>query len=189
MEITPELKKDLSKYIGKERKRGFSDDKIKTALIKAGYKKKDLNPLFQKSGKVEVAKSFDMKNVGKVLTVIFLVLFIGFIAYAFLNNECDTIDCFIEHANECKPTSLEVDDSGTIHYYEIQDNCVFYREYTKLADDEPQEVVDLLLGKSLTCNYALGEFNTDWVNTISIGLEDCEGELVDSMNVIIAAVS
>ena len=52
-----------------------------------------------------------------------------------------------------------------------------------------KKILDLLLGKSLTCTYELGQFNTDWVNTISIGLDYCEGGLVDSMNIIIVAVS
>ncbi len=184
MEITPKLKRKLRAYINKGRKKGYSEFKIKKALLKAGYTSEQINPLFKKKDILPYV------IIALATLIVILGIILGFVLKPITpDTDCNTADCFIGYANLCSPTTLTMIEDGTTTFYEIRENCLFYREYTKLADDEPDEIRELLEGKSMTCPYTMGNFDKDLVNTVSLGIENCEGELVDGLYTIILAVS
>ena len=188
--MEPELKRELEGYIDKERSRGFSDDIIKKGLKKAGYKKSEIEPLFVHSMPTKHHSLYIIMAavIILVLALIFLLPFLMNLTSTQL-YDCDTTECFIEYANNCDPAELEINEEGTLQTYQILPGCNFYREYTILAADEPDAIRELLEGKSMTCQYTEGNFDTDLINTVSIGIENCEGDLVDGLEVIILAVA
>ena len=90
---------------------------------------------------------------------------------------CNTADCFIADANECKATSVEIkEEIGVVKYTSTQD-CTFTKQIVSLDESESQEMKNLLQGKMLSCSYEVGNFDQRWVNTLIDGIEICDGEL------------
>lgn len=94
--------------------------------------------------------------------------------------ECAAKDCFADAANGCKDISITSnEDFGSAKY--TAKNCVFTKTIVSLAAGESQEMKKLLEGKSLSCQYEKGKFNDQWINTLILGIENCEGELRDAL--------
>lgn len=100
---------------------------------------------------------------------------------------CETQECFINAANECEKASFKQTEEGSVFYYKEKD-CVLTKKITELDVSEPQEIKDLLENKAMTCNYEKGYFNTDWITTLSIGIDSCDGELKDAVTELIYAI-
>jgi len=120
-----------------------------------------------------------------VIAVILIIIFI-FPSVAIGSKKCADKACFVTAANNCENVILEQNEEGSTFKYEAK-SCVLTKTAVNLNIDEPQEMKDLLEGKSLQCTYITGAFNEDWTDTLSLSLEDCSGELKDAIDELAAA--
>ena len=98
--------------------------------------------------------------------------------------ECKAKDCFITAANDCKELTVELaEEIGIIKY--SSKNCTLTKTIVSLNPAESADIKKLLEGKSLTCKYEKGKFDSGWVNSLVTGLEACEGELRDIIGQLI----
>jgi len=98
---------------------------------------------------------------------------------------CSDKDCFISAANDCQALNLIVaEDFGTIEYSSSA-GCVFTKTLVNLNDNETQEMKNLLQGKSMTCAYEKGKFDSRLVTSLIYGMENCQGELKDDLGKLI----
>jgi len=93
---------------------------------------------------------------------------------------CQDVDCFIEKANNCEYVTMEYFTNNEGYYYQANE-CEFLKTIIFLDPNESEEIKALLDGKTMTCKYAQGEFNPEWVNSNVNGLEDCVGDLKDTL--------
>ncbi len=196
MDLSDSLKKKLYNYLDKAKERGYSNTKIKTSLKKGGYDKKTINFIlndYKNKSKKPVKQPWNHKrmivtSIGIAILIICFVILISYLLPSLSQIDCgNDVDCFVENANKCQTSLLEINEDGTISTYKIEEGCVFHREYTQLSDNEPEIMKDLFEGKSLTCNYVEKNFNEEWVDSITQGIEECDGELVDAIYALIAA--
>jgi nitrous oxide reductase accessory protein NosL len=93
-------------------------------------------------------------------------------------NTCTTEQCFIPLANDCKEASLTLQQAAGTFSYTVKD-CVLTKTLVSLKPDEAQDMKDALQGKSMTCKYEQGKFDTRWTDSLLGGMELCQGELRD----------
>lgn len=108
------------------------------------------------------------------LAVLLLIILITSLAGG---KECPDSYCFISAADSCKDVSwTDYTQDGEVFEYSAND-CVMNKTLLVAGLDEPEEVRLAIEGKSLSCKYNKGEFNANWLITLSVNLENCEGEL------------
>jgi hypothetical protein len=97
------------------------------------------------------------------------------------NATCSDEGCFIAAANNCQNMSLTLtNDIGTFSY-SSNENCVFTKTLVQLNSNESQQMQSLLNGKSMSCIYGKGNFDSRLVTTLIGGMEYCSGELKDDL--------
>lgn len=102
-----------------------------------------------------------------------------------LSAPCDSKDCFIAAANDCQEMNITVtEDYGTVEY-SSSSSCVFTKTLLSLDDNETQEMKGLLQGKSMTCAYEKGGFDSRLVTSLIYGMENCTGDLKDDLGKLI----
>jgi len=108
-------------------------------------------------------------------------------------KQCSTVECFVEAANECEETILELsEDIGAVEYYTQLDSsgfCILNKKIIKVSDNEDPVVKRMLEGKNLLCAYQKGKFNERWVSSLIYDIENCEGELKESIGQLIVLSS
>lgn len=129
-------------------------------------------------------------NKINVLTIIGLLFIVGCVPqppapYYAPNTACTTKECFISAANECNDLAMTLTEKAGVIQYSSRD-CTFTKTMISLDAKETQEMKNLLEGKSLTCKYGRGTFNKDWVNSLLLGTENCEGQLKDILVDLVA---
>ena len=104
-------------------------------------------------------------------------------------KQCTTVECFVGAANECEETILELgEDIGVVEYYTQLDSsgfCILNKKIIKVSDNEDPVVKRMLEGKNLICAYKKGGFNERWVSSLIYDIENCEGELKESIGQLI----
>jgi len=94
---------------------------------------------------------------------------------------CASKDCFIPAANNCDELSATLTtDAGTFRFSSSKD-CVLTKTFVTAAPGESQEIKTLLEGKSMTCTYVKGSFDSRLVTGLVFGSERCEGQLKDAL--------
>jgi hypothetical protein len=116
--------------------------------------------------------------------IIILILIIALPVYFFWPKSADCGQdkvCFIDKANNCgKAAVRETIGTGTIITY-ATNNCVLTKSVETFAGDEPEDVVTFFKGKSMSCEYEKGSFDSILVDGISTGIDLCEGDLKDAI--------
>jgi len=113
------------------------------------------------------------------LAVLLIVVVVFGLAYV-APTKCTTEDCFTSKANKCLAATFKNQIEGTTVYYETN-NCVLTKTIQALDPNEPQEIVDAFLGKSMTCKFNKNDFSPLFLNSITGYLEACEGPLKDKI--------
>jgi len=118
-----------------------------------------------------------------MLVVIGIALFLGIMAFvgyqpyiASLSQPitCSINDCFASAADSCRTVNMARDeDFGTINYAEK--DCIFTKTIVT-ANDSP-EMKKLLEGKSLSCAYEEGNFDSRLLTSMIEGVDNCNGDL------------
>lgn len=93
----------------------------------------------------------------------------------------DDKDKFVDAANKGVPAFLSMNDEGAIFECEVDDKFIFHKKLVKIDDKEPNEMKILLNGKSLKSKYEKGKFNRNLLDTLTIDIDDCEGDLKDAL--------
>jgi len=98
---------------------------------------------------------------------------------------CSTKECFLAAANTCKNESLRLNESfGTVLL--STRNCTFTKTVLYMNSEESKQIRDLVEGTSITCIYKKGEFDSDWINSLVLGVEKCDGTLKDAIADLLA---
>jgi hypothetical protein len=88
---------------------------------------------------------------------------------------------FIAAANECRDAGFRSDGAeGTFEYTSTAD-CVLTKTLVRLNGSESQGLKTMLEGKSMTCPYAKGKFDSRLVTSLIGGMEYCSGDLKDRL--------
>lgn len=131
-------------------------------------------------------------GAGVLLAVIFsLLLIVGGVFFIFLSHPsggvCQSKQCLIDAANDCGSAEFNTQESyGEVNY--LTYDCTFIKNVTKLDAGEPEVVKKMLEGKGLYCTYEKGAFDERWVNSLTLGLDNCKGDLRESIgNLIFSA--
>lgn len=133
------------------------------------------------------SKSSGLKIDGwrKTAILVFVVLIICalfFLAYYFgiFAKSCDSSACFIDAASSCRSAKFTQDEGGNILSYRTR-GCILIKSAGTLNESESPEMAELFKGKSMECKITNGAFDAQLVNTLSFGLENCEGDLKTSI--------
>ncbi len=99
---------------------------------------------------------------------------------------CADQSCFITAANNCEDESLTLSDEVGTFGYSSTTSCIFTKTLLGLNESETWEMKNSLEGKSMTCKYEKGKFDSRLVTSIIFGMEYCEGSLKDALGKLLA---
>lgn len=201
------IEKVARNYIKEAAAQGHDYEVIRAALLKHKYPKDIVNKIIseEKTGtkpeKIIPKKPSFFENlkqnnkvwelylgIGVAVVLIIVVIFYVINYQAVPTTQvCSTNDCFIQAADNCEPVMLDLDENGTVYSLVSTSGCTFTKAVKSVSPSEPDEIKNLFENKSLQCNYTKNNFNTNWVEKLSIGIENCTGDLKDSIYTLIAA--
>lgn len=187
MALPPQKEEKLKAYVTKALDLGFSLTAIEAKLKAAGYKEEDIRQIRRSFAAPKQEHAHPAKFLWILLGIAVLTGMI-FSAWFFIpqSASCTDEECFRKAANACETASFKSTDVSGTALHEVQ-NCQYTRTMTEISEDEPAEVRDLFLGKSMICDYAENEFPEEWLSSISLGLERCSGELKDAIDAVVKA--
>lgn len=187
MMLSPEKEEQVKSYIQKARDLGFSLSAIEQKLRQAGYRIEHIRQLTSAFARPEGDRLAPAKRkfwliVGSIL----LLTGISIAVWYFSPGACADEQCLRVAAAECGTAAFRTTLEGSTVEHRVN-NCKYTRTMITIGPDEPPEVQQLFGGKSLTCDYAKGNFNEEWLSTVSIGLEGCTGELKEAIDAVVNA--
>ncbi len=115
-----------------------------------------------------------------LLSVIVLVVSVGLIFYLTRTVECETEECFFLEANACNKAVYTATTGYALFGFETKE-CSLTKTVLSLSSEEPDSIRDMFVNRSLTCTYREGGLDPRLLNTLLGGLENCKGELKDSL--------
>ncbi len=189
MEINQDMRKKLETYIQTEYGKGFTFDQIQNTLLKSGYPEQLVKELIKNAMK-QPNQANPLLHKSQIAIGIVLALFIiGFVIYIKLISpiDCADVTCFLAKANNCEAARYAADQETVSILLTTTNDCRVTKEITSVTATEPQEIKDLLIGKSMICNYKQNNFNTELINTLVVGLDKCSGPLKESLYEIVLA--
>ncbi|PIN69806.1 hypothetical protein COV93_03960 [Candidatus Woesearchaeota archaeon CG11_big_fil_rev_8_21_14_0_20_43_8] len=175
-------------YVIKEENKGFHLDQIKKRLLDAGYQKSEIDSAIKKYNldtiQTSPKRKINWRLIGWLggIAAVIIVIMLWFFFPMMKDCKSDQ-NCFVEYANKCKPAKFSNQAEGTIFkyatdvQYAVTEDCTLKKGIDKLDLTEPPEIKALFEGKSMTCSYTKGNFDTQWLTTITKGLDDCDGPL------------
>ena len=92
----------------------------------------------------------------------------------------DDKELFVKRANKFVPATLKIDFKGTIYRCHVDNAGHFIKRIETVSPCEPWDMGDFLRDKYLTARYGRGRFYREWVDSLSWGLENCDGPLKDA---------
>jgi len=101
-------------------------------------------------------------------------------------SACADPDCLILAANDCADSNLTITEDVGVFKYSSSNGCVFTKTLVSLNSNETADMKKLLEGKSLTCKYEKGKFDSRLVTSLIFGTENCEGNLKDALGELLA---
>ena len=93
---------------------------------------------------------------------------------------CADKDCFLPLANDCNDGNITVAEQYGVVRYAVT-SCTFTKTLVSVSAEESQDVKNLLEGRSLSCQYAKGGFDSRWTSSLVGGVEKCDGALKDAL--------
>ena len=178
------IEKKAREWVKTQRQAGKDDSDIKGEMLRKGYSAELADKLLKrKSRLLYIIPVLIIIAVGVYFALAFILSSISI----FFSEVCTTQECFISAANNCENVKMQQVEAGSLFEYSAK-SCIMEKTLKTINETEPVEMKDLLEGKSLTCSYAQNNFNENWVKTLSIGIEDCSGELKDAIDELVYAV-
>ena len=166
------------------------DRPAKPPLMRIRRKPITVKPKFGSKPSVEymdvheskLISTYSTKKIMAIAIISAIILLLIIIAAWPKTTNCDyDNDCFIEKADNCKSAVVRSTiGDGTIVKYTTKD-CTLTKEIERFSATEPQQVKDFFKNKKMTCKYEKQDFNGAMLYGLSIGIEDCEGQLKDAI--------
>jgi len=101
-----------------------------------------------------------------------------------VQTACNAKDCFVSAANNCSNISIQVAEPfGTMRY--STSGCVFTKTVVNLSQNESADMRKALEGKSLSCVYEKGKFDSGLPSSLVAGIENCDGELKEIISQLV----
>ncbi|MBU2575328.1 MAG: response regulator [Elusimicrobia bacterium] len=88
---------------------------------------------------------------------------------------------FVNKANRFEPALLRIEAGGAVFRCRVNHNGLFIKQVEKLPKTARQSVMVMLEGRSLTARYKKAKFNCLWIYSISLGLDECRGDLKEAI--------
>ena len=170
--------KEIEAFVKNARKQGTKDESIRKEFQKRGYPGYIIDYYLQKRNHV----------FAKAMVIVIAITAIALIAYFILPKgllpspleSCADKTCFIQKAESCAPAKFLQDEKGTLVQYTTK-QCVLTKKIIKVSSQESAHIREAVAGKSMTCSYQQGYFNANWINTMTIDIQHCEGQLKDAI--------
>jgi len=181
MDKEEDFEKKAREWIFYARKHGWRDEKISGELAKKGYSKRFAKKL---SEDFPAHSSWKRYLLLIVISAILLGLFVEIYAsLAFSVPVCKTDSCFESLANICRPVSMEKTLARSVYSFN-EEGCILVKSAKKINETEPAYMVNLIEGDNMTCPYTSGKFDSNLIDTLSVGTDNCTGELKDAFDTI-----
>ena len=170
---------ELHAYVKDALNQGHSKQKIKKILKDEGIQGRLVDEAFEKA-----ERPFPWHTL---LTILGLIIIAAGLIYGIMLywptdagfEECSTIDCFTNIANNCEPALFNSDEVGSRIQYSIND-CTLTKEIVDFGPKEPTEVINFFAYKKMDCPFTKNAFNTNWVS-LTGGINSCSGQLKDAI--------
>jgi hypothetical protein len=183
--LPKDMEKKAVEYIRSELKNGTSIYVIKRELVDKNYSNELAEKLLRKAQKrfplsiILITLMIVVVAYGIYLLIPVISSMIGSMSIA----NCMDPTCFTTAANNCQSATFQNNIAGSIIKYDTK-NCILTKTILKMNETEPQEMIDLFQGKSMTCTYTQDDFNTDLINSLTIGTDLCSGDLKDTIDLV-----
>ncbi|MEK6813024.1 MAG: hypothetical protein AABX86_02840 [Nanoarchaeota archaeon] len=177
------------------------DKAIKEFVKNARKQGKDIEAIredFKKQGYPDYIAEYYMrkkKHIPALLIIVVLCIAIGAGAlYIFkpqiipklLLEKCADKACFLQKADACEPAFFAQNEQGT--FMELTSrNCKLTKKIVQVSPQEKEDIRKAVTGKSMICRYEKNYFNKNWVNTMTLDIQQCEGQLKDTIMSILNA--
>jgi hypothetical protein len=179
--LDPKTEKAAIIYLRERLRAGSTVSALRRELLEKRYSMQTADMLLEKAQKRPSFALFAIILI--VILALSLAAYLLFFSAA--EKKCPTAECFVTSADECESASFQQAQGGSIFEYSTK-NCILTKTVIQLNETEPPEIKELLEGKSMRCEYEKGNFDTELVGTISIGIENCTGELKDNIELLAA---
>ena len=179
--LDPKTEKAAIIYLRERLKAGIRVSELRKELLEKRYSMQTADLLLEKAQKRPFFALFAIT----LIAILALSLAVYFLFFSAAEKKCPTAECFIASADECESASFQSVHAGSLFEYKTKE-CMLTKTVIQLNETEPAEIKELLEGKSMKCEYEKGNFDTELVGTISIGIENCTGELKDSIELLVA---
>ena len=127
----------------------------------------------------------DVRHFIMPLLCLLLLAVLGCTHSEGIPTNCEDKQCFIAAAQNCNPADVTVTESYATVHYVSDNNCVLTKSIMAVSDSETPVMKRLFLDKSMSCSYTQDTFDERWVNTLTDGIEKCQGDLKDTIGDII----
>ncbi|MFC1685870.1 hypothetical protein ACFLZZ_02490 [Nanoarchaeota archaeon] len=200
--MSSDNEKILKKWVLKRRKKGLSDTEIRADLLRKGYVsflvERVLIETRYSSGRKKYIAPFLY-----VFGAIIVLLLASSVVLMIMNASCNSEKCFIANANDCEIADFEKSVEGSqfefsteglgkspiAELYEFStESCIVTKKLISLGGAD-QNIKDLLEGESMTCYYEKENFDEELFNSVTSGIENCEGALKDGLQELVDVFS
>jgi hypothetical protein len=165
---------------------GKSEEELRKIMLSKGYSYELINKAFSSARKKASFKKY-LSFVAMGLVILALILLAYLYSSYLFRTTCNSDECFILKANSCSPVKIEKTIAGSL--YQLSENkCITTKTLVQMNSTEPSGLKSLIEGKSLQCVYGPGNFDRNLLNSVSLGIENCSGELKDSLDEILSVI-
>lgn len=186
------VKATLREFYRKQLKRGFEAKYLEETLLKRGFPKKAVKDVSREFSKKKYYKNIgmDKSHFKKILAsksffliALFLVIIITVSLWITVrvNDDCETMECFILNANQCKNSNFMYNDEGIVFKFESSYDCSVKKSVIELPANEPFAIRQLVLNTEMTCYYEENNFDEMIITSLLEGMDNCEGTLKDAL--------
>ncbi len=112
--------------------------------------------------------------------VILLVILLAVFMSSSSAKICDTKECFVNYANQCKNVDMQFNESFGIMEYSAN-KCIFVKTFLVANPGDADEIRFAVEAKNMTCAYTGGNFDSNLINSLLTGTSACSGDLKDSL--------
>ena len=182
------MKKSLEKYFDIYLAKGYSKRGLSHFLKEEGYPKEIIDEVSAEHAQKTKAHKRSMLMTVLFMLVVLIVVLVP--VYVFLSTapkiapgvaDCGfDKTCFLDFANDCIPAVMHQDEDGSLVRYETA-GCSLIVSFERFAKNEPEEVINLLALKTMTCPYERDNFDISWTDSFIEPTEFCEGNMKNSL--------
>jgi len=174
----------VREWIASARTSGMNDENIKREMINGGYTAEVVDRLLLESPREKNPRKYMIYLIGAIALIVIVAVIILLLSGV---KKCTTDECFIAAANKCQSVTMDRSIEGSI-YGLSEKNCVLTKSMKQISATEPSGIATLLGSKSMVCPYNKGSFDKNLIGTVSMGMENCTGDLKNSLEELIDSV-